>query len=54
MHLRFRKNLIFFNVSSFVRLVPETWMYSQERMAKKNVPLNNSQRALSKGDNGSK
>jgi hypothetical protein len=42
---------MFFNVRSFVFCVPETFMYSQDHMAKKNAPMNSSHRVLSTSDN---
>jgi hypothetical protein len=47
------KNLIFLMQSSFVLRLPFTAKYSHERIAKKNAPMNNSQRALSISDNES-
>jgi hypothetical protein len=43
------KNRIFFRVSSLVRRDPDTFRYSQERIAKKNAPVNNWHIALSNG-----
>lgn len=45
------KNCTFFKVNNFVLLGPDTWMYSQDLIAKKKAPMNNSHNALSKGDN---
>jgi len=41
---------MFFVVRSFVLQGPVTLMYSQERIAKKNAPINNSHNALSLGE----
>ena len=40
------KNLMLSTFSSFIFLYPDTLTYSQERIAKKNAPMNSSQSAL--------
>ena len=45
------KNLMLRRHSILVFLVPETLRYSQDLIAKKNAPMNNSHRALSIVDN---